>query len=357
MKFLLNGEGPCGIIASNGADHARKGLPALPAKKELNFDDAPSFLQDFLSYMLTIRGKSRNTVQEYFYDLRLLLRFLKSRDLSETGKDLEAISISGLSVDFIRSIALSDLYAFMTYLSASRFNSPHARARRVASIKSFFRYLHKKARLIETNPADELETPKIPKTLPRHLTLDESKDLLGSVDGEFLHRDYAILVLFLNCGLRLTELAGINLQSIKGDTLVIIGKGNKERSIYLNSASLEAIDAYLKERPTEGVKDRNALFLSKQKRRLSNNMIYRIVRRAIVSAGLDPEKYSVHKLRHTAATLMYKYGKVEIRTLQEILGHESIATTEIYTHLDKDQLRDAVRTNPLSDVRFKDREK
>jgi site-specific recombinase XerD len=302
--------------------------------------------------MMTIRGKSKNTVKEYYYDLRLFLRFLKQqKQPSDTPTEFNRISVKDLSVDFIKSIALSDLYSFMSYVSNSRFNSPHSRARKVASIKSFFNYLFKKARLVDSNPADELETPKIPKTLPRHLTLDESKNLLESVDGDYIKRDYAILVLFLNCGMRLSELSSINLNSIKDDLLVIVGKGNKERSIYLNDASMEAIAEYKKERPVDNVKDKNALFLSKQKRRLSNNMIYRIVRRCIVQAGLDPEKYSVHKLRHTAATLMYKYGKVEIRTLQEILGHESISTTEIYTHLDKDQLRDAVRTNPLSDVR------
>ena len=322
------------------------------------FSDAPPYLKDFLNYMQTIRGKSKNTVKEYYYDLRMFLRYVKFQKVPGiTAEASKGIPINDIPIDLIKSIGLSDLYSFMSYVSESRFNSAHARARKVASIKSFFNYLFKKARLLDSNPSDELETPKIPKSLPKYLTLDESKDLLDSVKGDFIKRDYAILVLFLNCGMRLSELAAINLNYIKDDTLVIIGKGNKERTVYLNDAAKEAINEYLKERPVNGVKDRNALFVSKQKKRLSNNMIYRIVRRSLIEAGLDPAKYSVHKLRHTAATLMYKYGKVDIRTLQEILGHESIATTEIYTHLDKDQLHDAVSANPLSDVRFHEKNK
>lgn len=237
----------------------------------------------------------------------------------------------------------------MSYVTRKRDNSPNARARKVASLKSFFNYLTTKAKLLSYNPAGELESPKLMKRLPKYLNVEESKKLLNTVEGDFKERDFCILTLFLNCGMRLSELVNINMNKIKDDTLTVIGKGDKERTIYLNSACLKAIDAYLKVRPAEGVKDKNALFLSKRKQRISNKTVQYIVKKYIKSAGLDPERYSTHKLRHTAATLMYKHGGVDIRALQEILGHESISTTEIYTHIDKEQLKKAVESNPLSD--------
>lgn len=236
----------------------------------------------------------------------------------------------------------------MSFVSNNRSNSSYARARKVASLKSFFKYLTNKAKLIDKNPALELESPKIVKRLPRYLNIDESKQLLSSVDGQYSARDYAILTLFLNCGLRLSELVGINLNNIKNNTLTVIGKGDKERMIPLNAACIQAIDNYKKVRPVEGVKDKNALFLSERKQRISKSTVQYIVKKYITSAGLDPKRYSTHKLRHTAATLMYRYGQVDIRSLQELLGHESISTTEIYTHLDEQQLRNAVDSNPLS---------
>ena len=236
----------------------------------------------------------------------------------------------------------------MAYVSNDRDNSSYARARKVSSLKSFFKYLTFKAKLLDTDPAAELESPKIMKRLPRYLNIDESKQLLNSVDGKFSQRDYAIITLFLNCGLRLSELVGINISNIKGSVLTVIGKGNKERSIPLNQACIKAIEDYLKVRPVDGVRDRNALFLSSLKRRISKESVQKIVKKYIKAAGLDPERYSTHKLRHTAATLMYKYGNVDIRALQELLGHVSISTTQIYTHLDSSQLSSAVESNPLA---------
>jgi site-specific recombinase XerD len=238
----------------------------------------------------------------------------------------------------------------MSYVSRERDNNANSRARKVASIKSFFNYLTTKARLLEHNPAVELESPKIIKRLPRYLNIEESKMLLASVSGKNRERDYAILTLFLNCGLRLSELVSININKIKNDTLTVIGKGNKERTIYLNKACKSALNAYLRVRPVEGVIDKNALFLSERKKRISNKTVQYIVKKYIIAAGLDPERYSTHKLRHTAATLMYKHGHVDIRALQEILGHESVSTTEIYTHVDNQQLKEAVDSNPLAEI-------
>ncbi len=317
-----------------------------------NINDFEMFpvLQDFLSYMLTIKGKSQNTVQVYFYDLRVFFRFMKlHRNIVSKNTDFENIPITDIDLDFIRTITLSDLYAFLAYVSNNRDNSSYARARKVASLKSFFKYLTLKAKLLDVNPAAELESPKILKRLPRYLNVEESKQLLNSIDGQFSERDYAIITIFLNCGLRLSELVGINLNNIKGASLNVIGKGNKERSVPLNQACIKALEAYMRVRPVEGVKDRNALFLSERKQRISKESVQKIVKKYIKAAGLDPDRYSTHKLRHTAATLMYKYGHVDIRSLQELLGHESISTTQIYTHLDSNQLRTAVEKNPLAD--------
>jgi len=313
------------------------------------FEDAPVLVKDFLSYMQTIKGKSINTVQVYLYDLRVFLRFIKlHKKLVPEDTDFDSIDISDVDENLLKSVTLSDLYSYMSFVSNSRSNSVYARARKVASLKSFYKYLTNKAKVLDVNPAQELESPKIIKRLPRYLNIEESKKLLSSVDGKFSARDYAILTLFLNCGLRLSELVGINLNNIKNNTLRVIGKGNKERVIPLNSACIEAINNYMKERPVEGVTDKNALFLSERRQRISKATVQHIVKKYIISAGLDPRRYSTHKLRHTAATLMYKYGHVDIRTLQKLLGHESIATTEIYTHLDDQQLQNAVESNPLA---------
>lgn len=311
--------------------------------------DAPAVMADFLNYMETIKGKSQNTVKEYFYDLRTFFRFIKvHKGLVNPDAEFDKIDISDVDIDLIKAITLSDLYMFMSYVSRERDNHARSRARKVACLKSFFNYLYLKAKLIGNNPAKELDSPKIMKQLPRYLNIDESKQLLSSVDGKFKERDYAILTLFLNCGLRLSELVNINLNKIKNDTLTVVGKGNKERTIYLNEACIKAINNYLKVRPVDGVRDKNALFLSERKRRISNKTVQHLVKKYLMKSGLDAEKYSTHKLRHTAATLMYKYGNVDIRALQEILGHESISTTEIYTHVDSQQLRKAVESNPLA---------
>ena len=318
--------------------------------KNINDYEIPPVLMDFLSYMQTIRGRSANTVKVYFYDLRVFFRFMKlRRNLVDENTEFEDIRINDIDIDFIRTVTLSDLYAFMAYVSNDRDNSSYARARKVSSLKSFFKYLTFKAKLLDHDPAAELESPKIMKRLPRYLNIEESKQLLSSVDGKFTERDYAIITLFLNCGLRLSELVGINISNIKGSVLTVIGKGNKERSIPLNQACMKAIEDYMKVRPVDGVKDRNALFLSNRRRRISKESVQKIVKKYIRAEGLDPERYSTHKLRHTAATLMYKYGNVDIRSLQELLGHESISTTQIYTHLDSSQLRTAVDSNPLAD--------
>lgn len=315
------------------------------------YHDAPDYLQDFITYMEAIRGKSKNTVKEYFFNIRSFLRFMKINRGFATFDDMDTLSISDIDINFIRSITLHDLYEYLAYTSRERLNNANSRARKVAALRSFFKYLTAKAKVLDVNPANELDSPKIPKSLPKYLSLDESKQLLEHIDGTNKIRDYAIITLFLNCGLRLSELAGINIRDVKGDTLTVIGKGNKERTIYLNQACLDAINQYMKTaRPNSGIKapDQNALFISRNKKRISVKTIQHIVKMHLKAAGLDDSKYSVHKLRHTAATLMYKYGHVDVRILQEILGHTNLSTTQIYTHLDDEQLRNAASNNPLA---------
>jgi len=314
-------------------------------------ENLPIIVKDFLEYMGTIRGKSPKTIQGYTYDLTLFFKYMKKRrNIVPEDTNLQDIVISDIDDYFVRTIGLNDLYSFISYVASERNNLNYARARKVACLRSFFKYLHTKAKIIDNNPALELEPPKINSRQPIFLTLDESRALLKAVDGKYKERDYAIIMLFLNCGLRLSELVNIDLDKIDGDTLRVIGKGNKERTVYLNDACMNALKDYLKIRAMEEVneKDKKALFISRFKERISTRMVQEIVKKAIKKAGLDENKYSTHKLRHTAATLMYKYGNVDIRALQQILGHESVATTQIYTHIDDDRLRQAVRSNPLS---------
>lgn len=315
------------------------------------YTDIPQDVKNFLSYLSNIKGKSDNTINEYYYDLRTFFRFIKCHRSMESFENFDNINCNDIDTDFIRDIILDDMYEYLMYASSDRDNNANARARKVSSLKSFFNYMSGKAHLLDVNVTKELDSPKIPSKLPVFLSLDESLQLLENIDGEFKTRDYCIITLFLNCGMRLSELVGINITDIHGDKLTVTGKGNKQRTVYLNDACKSAIRAYMEVRPKDGVKDRKALFLSKQKSRISNNMVYRMIKKNLQRAGLDPEVYSPHKLRHTAATLMYKYGNVDVRALQEILGHEHLSTTQIYTHIDEQQLRDAIDKNPLSKVK------
>lgn len=316
----------------------------------------PLILTDFLDYLETIKGKSPNTIKEYYLDLRTFFRFLKIRyKLVDNSTAFDEIDISDIDATLISRVNLQDLYAFISFADKKRNNKNYAKARKVASLRSFFKYLHTKVKLINENPAAELESPKTDIRHPVYLTLPEAKELLNSIDGEYKIRDYAIITLFLNCGLRISELVSIDIDKIKGDTLTVIGKGNKERTIYLNEACIDAINKYLEVRPKENLNDKKALFISKRKNRISVRAVQHLVKKYISKSGLDTSKYSTHKLRHTAATLMYKYGNVDIRALQEILGHENVSTTQIYTHLDDERLRNAVKSNPLSQLTNNDK--
>lgn len=317
-----------------------------------NFTDIPEPLSSFLIYTESIQGKSSKTVDEYFYDLRTFYRFLKVYlGLSSLSDEFDKIKIHDITLEHLSQVDLNLIYEYINYLNRERNNSASSRARKVASLRSFYKYICNKAKLIENNPTAELESVKINKQLPKHFTLEDSLSLLSSVDSRNSERDYCILTLFLNCGMRLAELVSINITDIQNDKLTVIGKGGKERTIYLNEACINAIDAYIpfrnKIQPT--ARDRNALFLSERGTRISRRTIQYTVEKYVKKIGLDPRKYTTHKLRHTAATLMHQSG-VDIRVLQEILGHKQLSTTEIYTHVSNERMRDAVKSNPLSSV-------
>lgn len=316
-------------------------------------DDCPQALRDFLFYMETIKGRSTKTVEAYYIDLRTFLRFMKQhRNLTPKNIEPAEIKIGDISIDFIKSISLSDVYEFMNYTLSTRENNAKTRSRKVSSLRSFYKYLTTKANLLDENPVLNLEVPATKRSLPKYLSLEESLELLTHVESKEQERDYCMIALFLNCGLRLSELVGINLADIKDDnTLKVTGKGNKERILYLNSACVDAIAAYKRVRPVVQTTDRNALFISKQGRRISNRRVEQIVDAGLKAAGLADRGYSTHKLRHTAATLMYQHGGVDIRLLQDMLGHANLGTTEIYTHVSSQQLEAAAKKNPLSSVK------
>ena len=311
----------------------------------------PLIIVRYLDYLSAIKNKSELTVLEYASDLRMFFRYLKqSKGLCDKKLPLEEIGISDLTDDFIFKVTLNDAYAFLSYCRNVRNNNTNARARKAVAIKRFYRYLEVNGH-IDKSPVMHLESPQTKRALPRYLTLEQSIALLDSVEGKFKERDYCILTLFLNCGLRLSELIGINLSHIKDDnTLRVLGKGNKERTVYLNAACVAAIADYMKVRPADGLKDRDALFISNQKKRISRQSVQKIVEGCLERSGLAGMGFSTHKLRHTAATLMYQYGDVDPLQLKEILGHENLSTTEIYTHVHSEQLREAVNSNPLNKV-------
>ncbi len=324
--------------------------------KYSNSPEVPGILKDFLHHIYAIKNKSQLTVEEYCIDNMMFLRYVKiHKGLAPSSCELSEVDVSDIDIDFIKKITLFDAYEFLSYCKDVRNNDSASRARKVSSIRGFFKYLTVQRKLLNENPMQELETPKLKKSKPKYLTLDESLKLLECVDGPNKERDYCILVLFLNCGLRLSELVSINYRDIRdNNTLYITGKGNKERTIYLNNACLEAIKSYMAVRPVDNVKDKDALFLSKRLQRISPKTVQHIVYEYLEKAGLSGRGLSTHKLRHTAATLMYQYGDVDVLVLKDILGHENLGTTEIYTHIVDEQLKKAVDNNPLANVKQKE---
>lgn len=325
----------------------------------IDIEKNPDFLNSFLQYSLTYKNKSPESVNQYNSDLTMFLRYMKYHFHLSKEKELTDIKINDFTLEQLSKIKQEDIHSFISYLSINRKCGPATCARKISTIRIFFKYLTITAKVLKENPAQYLETPKLNKRLPKYLTQTDSEKLLNVSYNDDSNinksRDFAIITLFLNCGLRLSELVGINISDIKFDEkkMTVIGKGNKERTIYLNDACIDAIENYLKDRPKEGIKNDSknsdkALFVSSYRQRISKRTVENIVSKELARAGLDTTKYSTHKLRHTAATLMYQEGHVDIRALQELLGHQSISTTEIYTHVNNEQVRQAVNSNPLS---------
>ncbi len=317
------------------------------------FSDAPLILREFLSYHETIKGQSKRTISEYYLDLRMFLRFMKLIKNEMSYKtELDSIDIRDIDLEFIKMITITDIYDFLSYLANDRETEQiskgigaAARARKLSAVKSFYKYLTVRTKQLVENPVKDLEFPKIRKSLPKYLTLEESKRLLSSVQGKYQKRDYAILMLFLNCGIRRSELVALNMDDVYEDRVRVTGKGNKERIVYFGSACKAAIDDYLVERKKMVLTDDKALFASQKLNRISAAAVHRLVEKHLTNAGLS--HYSAHKLRHTAATLMVSQG-VDIRTVQEVLGHEHLNTTEIYTHIENTELKIAAEVNPLA---------
>lgn len=327
------------------------------------YSDCPQVLREFLIYHENIMGQSQLTISEYYLDLRMFLRFVKlmRQDMPITT-DLDSIDIRDIDISFIREIDTPDIFDFLSYLANDRAVNPEsaapdygisaaARARKLSSIKSFYKYLTVRTKQLEENPVAELEYPKLRKSLPKYLTLDQSAALLQAVSGQNEKRDYAILMLFLNCGIRRSELVGLNLTDVYEDRIRVVGKGNKERFVYFGSACRKAIDVYLEERKQIELSDNRALFGSRDKNRISVTAVHRLVKKALLQAGLDSTQFSAHKLRHTAATMMLS-GGVDVKTVQEVLGHENLNTTQIYTHIESTELKIAAEANPLSKLDF-----
>lgn len=328
-----------------------------------HYRDCPQILREFLTYHETIKGQSPLTISEYYLDIRMFLRFVKlMRSDMPIHTNLDEIDIKDVNIDFIKKIDTSDIYDFLSFLANDRVINPEsnlpeygieasARARKLSSIKSFYKYLTVRTKQLDENPVAEMEYPKLRKSLPKYLTLDESASLLQAVSGPNEKRDYAILMLFLNCGIRRSELVGLNISDVYEDRIRVIGKGNKERFVYFGSACRKAIDQYLEIRNNLILTDNRALFGSQKGNRITVTAVHRLVKKALLQAGIDSTQYSAHKLRHTAATMMLS-GGVDVKTVQEVLGHENLNTTQIYTHIENTELKIASEANPLSKLDF-----
>lgn len=327
------------------------------------YSDCPQILRDFLIYHESIKGQSPKTISEYYLDLRMFLRFIRlMRNDMPINTCLDDIPIKDIGIPFLQDIKTSDIFDFLSYLTNDRaINpespapsygiSPAARARKLSAIKSFYKYLTVRTKLLQENPVADIEYPKLRKSLPKYLTMEQSAALLRAVDGQNQARDYAILMIFLNCGIRRSELVGLNISDIYEDRLRVIGKGNKERFVYFGTPCRKAIDAYLVQRNKMVLTDNRALFGSRNGNRISVSAVHRLVEKALKQAGLDTTQFSAHKLRHTAATMMLS-GGVDVKTVQEVLGHENLNTTQIYTHIESTELKLASEANPLSKLDF-----
>ena len=323
-------------------------------ENKFTYDDAPVCVKRFLNYKLSIQNRSKLTVFNYYHDMRTFARYLlvSKNENRYAGTAFDEIPFSDATDELILKADHNDIYGFLSYTATVLENKPSARSRKLSCLRSFYKYFFKNLMEIQNDPTEKVESPKKTKTLPKYLNLDESKQLLESVDGKNAERDFAIITLFLNCGMRVSELAGINLSDISKDlsSVTVTGKGSKQRRLFLNNACREALNAYLKVRPTDAKPEaQKALFISRNRNRLSVKTVQWLIYKHLDEAGLGNLNMSVHKLRHTAATLMYAHGGTDVRVLKDILGHEELSTTQIYTHVKDAQMIKAVESNPLAE--------
>lgn len=325
----------------------------------VNPDECPYYLNQFFTYQRVVLLKAEKTIDTYFVDLRIFLRYLKVKNgVVPPNTPFNMIDISDVPIEYIKSLTKLDILQYLNYVASERKNTAKTRHRKLASLRLFFRCLHRDLGLIDDEPTKDVDYPKMHEHLPKFLTLDESIKLLENMNTEdpFYLRDYCIVTLFINCGMRLSELVGLNMQDVNLDerSMRLLGKGNKERIIHVNDACADAIVTYLPTRKPSD-KEPNALFLSKQGSRISNRRVEQIVDNALRDSNLDKRGLSTHKLRHTAATLMYQHGNVDTLTLRNILGHKSISTTEIYTHLSNESVKEAMDASPLANIKNKNK--
>ena len=335
------------------------------------YDNAPQLLKDYIIYLQLIKNRSELTILNYYTDLRSFFRFykIKTGRASDDPAEFKNINITDITEEDIKSVDLMLAQDFLVYTKTEKDNHPQARYRKAVALRQFFKYLTNNKGLFEVSPLANLELPTPKTALPKYMTLDESVEMLQNINTPDQKRDYCIITFFLNCGIRLSELVGINISDIRQTkdsqgrevwTLKVLGKGNKERIVYLNDACVQAYNDYLDIQETDNEKrtelgDRDmsaktdALFLSRRNTRISNRRVQQIVEECIKASGLGNRGLSVHKLRHTAATLMYQNG-VDVRVLKEILGHENLNTTQIYTHISNEQMENAMSRNPLSEL-------
>ena len=324
--------------------------------KHKPFEDASPDIVEYVRYLEVIAGKSANTAFNYYCDLRNFSKFMKRRrGLVPDDMEMKDIDPKGLDTAFWGSVSKEDIYEYLYFLSRECGNKKSSTARRLASLHGFYDYLVNQVNRLKQNPTASIRPPKQDKVLPKYLTAEQSKDLLEctQTQSDFPERDYCMVVLFLNCGMRLAELVGMDLEDIDLEQrqIRLFGKGHKERMVYLNDACVEALQLYLKKRNAmEGLNPREkAVFLTRRrKERIGNRRVEQLITGAMKAAGL--KGFSTHKLRHTAATLMYQTGNVDILTLKQLLGHSSVGTTQIYTHLQEFQVRAAIEQNPLGTV-------
>lgn len=319
---------------------------------------SPEFLSNYLKYKRYIDFGAQTTTDETFFDLRTLFRYVKlylydkNKLVNITKEEFKKIDITDVTIEDLEKMNQNDLQNYLFFLDSTLENVSKTRNRKLASMKRLYEYLETN-NLINVNPTKWMQSATIEKRQPKYLDLKESKQLLANTinsDSRYKIRNYAIICIFLNCSLRLSELVGINLTDLKIDnseqSLRVTGKGNKQRILYLNSAVCEAINTYLKVRPPldKSNKDYNALFLSSREKRISQRSVQDIIKSELKelmeSKGKESAKYHTHTLRHSCATLLYNEANVDIFVLKRILGHESLVATEVYTHVSDKKLRE-----------------